>query len=276
MVDDKIIDKRIEDYKRQLSAIVDAMGLSRGDIRKIMTDTLSEIINASERFRMLSKGFSFNYVKDLDAEIDKILDKAKIAIFNRIYMRATSASNIATGGEIEDSNSILLAFLGLAVAGKTLDDRISQYTDMMKYEMEAYIAVGFANGLSKTDIIQLYQSNIRSPHTAQQVRDAYRDNAFKARNIRSGGFTLGVGKTNVTLTGLTVLMQDNIFASYNYFLNQMWGMNGAEGWFTVRGSGYDCEYCDSMVEVIHPMSEQFRGYHVRCMCIAVPVYEGEV
>ena len=69
---------------------------------------------------------------------------------------------------------------------------------------------------------------------------------------------------------------NNTFQAYNYALNEIWKEDdNVEGWYTIRGSNYPCEYCDSQVGIIHPKSEMFYGYHPRCCCIMIPVTDEE-
>ena len=66
--------------------------------------------------------------------------------------------------------------------------------------------------------------------------------------------------------------QFHIIDGNNFGMMQEIIASGATGWYSVRGSDYDCDYCDSMAYIVHPITEMFEAYHPRCMCYPVPVY----
>lgn len=265
--------------KKYISKVIDQMALADSDLKTVIQANISDLIDECLPYKKLGKSFQFNDNSNLSKSIDEVLQKLRKDIFNFIYIRSLNVDALAREKENDNStdDKFLLAFLSLKIAGLTLDMRINKFVNNIRSEVEAYIAAGFAKGLTKNQILSEYINWIKLPFSSPLIINAFRQVGFKAERIVSKGVTFGVGKYVSGFNSLKRVQQDQIFRTYNHTLQDIWGRDrNYIGWYTIRGSSYQCGYCDEQVGRLHPKEESFGGYHIRCCCIMIPLYKNEV
>lgn len=266
--------KRKSEAKKYLDKVIDQMSLADSDLRQIISPWILKLIQVSLTYSYLGKTFQFNANPDISEQTDKIIESIRREIFNTIYIRAEYVNDLACEKEREEKNRKWLPlFIGSAIAGKTLDNRIKEYTKLIRSEIEAYIAAGIVKGLSGTQILNEYLTWLKKPFASPLIMGAFKISGFKADRLVSKGITFGIGKYVSGFNNLHRLQQQTIFSAYNHILNTIWlGRDLTVGWYTVRGSAYPCNICDDNIGVFHPKDEFFYGYHIRCCCIMLPIY----
>ena len=278
MIPQSEILKRKKEAKKYLNQVIDQMVKADSDIKNIIRQTLYHLVNTSMHYSCLGKGFHFSANPELEKRVDKIFDKLLSDIFNIIYLRSENVDIIAHQKEkAQRNNKYLHIFLASQIAGLTLDDRIYKYVDMLRSEIEAYIAVGLANGYTQSQIINLYIIWLKNPYACPQILKAFNTKGYKAERIKNKGITFGKGKYISSFNNLLRLEQQTIFQAYNHTINSIWLSNrNIVGWYTIRGSAYPCSICDDNIGVFHPKDEFFYGYHIRCCCIMLPIFLTDV
>lgn len=271
--------QKIAEAKKYISQVVDQMIMADSDLRRIIKRNIGELIDKSFEFERLGKSFQFSANPQLEKAVNDILSKLRTDLFNIIYLRAENVDKIAHNkeGKERKNNALLLAFLASEIADKTLEMRIADYVGQMRSEVEAFVAAGFFKGLNRYQILDAYLANIQKPYLAPILIEAFRVGGFKAERIVSKGITFGTGKYVAAFNNLKRLEQDTIFKTYAHIEQSIWGLDSNYiGWYSVRGSTYQCGICDSEVGVFKPKSILYSGYHSRCCCIPIPVYKNDL
>ncbi|MFT3994802.1 MAG: hypothetical protein QM660_10870 [Dysgonomonas sp.] len=272
-------DQKIAEAKEYINQVVDQMIMADSYLRRIIKRNIGELIDACIEFERLGKSFQFSANPKLEKAVNDILDKLRIDLFNIIYLRAENVDKIAheKEGKKRENNALLLAFLTGEIADKTLEMRIAEYVGMMRSEVESYVAAGFFKGLNRYQILDAYLANIQKPYLAPILLEAFREGGFKAERIVSKGITFGTGKYVSSFNNLKRLEQDTIFKTYAHIEQSIWGLDSDYiGYYTVRGSTFQCGICDAEVGVFKPKTILYSGYHSKCCCIPIPVYKGDL
>ena len=263
-------DKKGHDEYRE--RVLKNMALSESDINKNINKVLLSIITACMGGN--KNDFTFSKNKSIENKVDKIINNLSTSIYNSAYDRAKKAveeSFKQTHKQYE--NKFLLSFMALNIGKKTIYDRINYYLSNFKYEIEAYVAIGLSKNYSATKISQLWNSNKKNPYGALIFKQ--NKGKFSSKPL-SKGVDVGSGYTSSSFVGLKDLEMNNTFQAYNYALNEIWKEDDdIVGWYTIRGSNYPCEECDSHVHEFHNKRDMFYGYHPRCCCIMIPITDEE-
>lgn len=266
--------RRKEKAKRYVDRVIDQMAKADPGLKAVIKSNACDLIHVCMGYSELGKNFHFAANPRLEQSVNAVLDKLRQDIFNIIYTRCEHVNGLAfEKEEKEKSDKFLLLFMATPAFGLTLNDRIDKYVSSLRCEIEAYIAVGLANGYSRTQILNMYIAYLKNPYAAPMLLQAFRQKGFKAERIINKGISFGVGKYVSAYNNLHRLYQQTVFQAYNYTVNSLWLTDiNIVGWYTVRGGSYPCGICDYNVGVFHPKDEFFYGYHIRCCCIMLPVY----
>lgn len=270
--------EKIDKTKEYLSKVIDQMTLANSDLKRIIKRNVTEIIKYSIDYSNLGKSFQFSANKELEKSVKDILDKLEKDLFNIIYTRCENVETIAYNKEQKEKSddNILAIFLATKIADKTLEMRINEYVLNLRDEVEAFVAAGIFKKMTRYEILIAYLSNLQKPFAAPLLLEIFKEKGFSAKRILSKGISFGTGKYISSYNNLKRLEQDTIFKAYNHINQQIWlSDNEYIGWYTRRGSTYQCGICDSEVGVFHPKTESFGGYHNRCTCLQIPVYRGD-
>lgn len=272
-------EERIEKERQALNKVIDQMALISSDLKRVIKKNVDEIVKYSLGYSYLGESFQFSANKNLNKEVTNLLNKLEKDLFNIIYIRCENVENIAYNkeqGEKSDNN-LLALFLASKIADKTLSERINGYVLNLRSEVEAFVAVGIFNKMTASQITASYIANIQKPFSNSLITEAFKEIGFKAERIASKGISFGVGQYVSSFNNLKRLEQDTIFKAYNHINQSLWGYDSNYlGWYTLRGSTYQCGLCDSMVGIFHPKTEIYGGYHNRCCCLCIPVFKGDL
>lgn len=272
-------EERIDRARNYLSQVIDQMALASSDLKRIIKRNVTEIIKYSVDYSNLGKAFQFSANKKLEKVVIYILDKLEKDLLNIVYTRCENAETIAYNKEQKEKtdDNVLAIFLASEIADKTLDQRINEYVLNLRGEIEAFVAAGIFKKMTRAEILETYIANLQKPFGAPLLLEIFKESGFSAERIASKGISFGTGKYISSFNNLKRLEQDTIFKAYSHINQTIWGFdNDYIGWFTRRGSTYQCGICESEVGVFHSKTESFGGYHNRCTCLQIPVYRGEM
>jgi len=247
------------------------------DVKRLIKQHLSEIINASKGYTGDFKRFRFTDNKTINDKVDKAITALNESIMLTFQTRAINVKHIAEKREDDKSDeaALILWLLG-KIGDKTLKERATLYTSQLKTEIEAFVAAGMDKGLSSDAILNNWLTYMKAPYSSPLIREAMAIGGFSATVLASRGLHLGRGRYISSFENIKRLEQATIQMAYNKTLFDIWGGRNVIGWYSVRGSSYPCGVCDSQVGVFHSKDEFFYGFHTRCMCIPIPVYTGEI
>lgn len=238
-------------------------------IGKRIEDKIRKIISLCYDYPIHDKTFTFDKDADLDAQVNRLLIELSDEIYNDFQYYATQSIILAE--DEEDKDKIFALIFG-EIDGKDALYRIDQHSSDLKSILESAIAIGFANSMTKEALAIEILRNINNFYQWDKMLDAYKDNAYEAEIIKAKGYSFGKGNNRNIQKAMELIGLYSIIGSFNYASQLIFEKEGAIGWTTQRGSSYDCPYCDSMVGIVHPITEPFVGFHPRCMCVIVPIF----
>lgn len=152
---------------------------------------------------------------------------------------------------------------------KTYLQRLYTYTLRLKFELEAFIAVGMVKGLTQNQITDWFMLNISSPHTVSEILDAQGYLAVRT----SGILAVGTGGITSAYKSINRLNKDMILAGYFISNNKTWGKNGLRKWILVQNDSKTCAACQANIGLTFPAEEHVVQVHLNCRCIEVPILE---
>lgn len=197
-----------------------------------------EIISLAYGRRIPPTLFSFEYDPFLSAEVTNIINALvdEIEEYNIL---------VATITDREDKGA-LVPYIYREIDGATYRDRLNLYGTKFKLELQHFIAAQMMLGFSKTD-------------TSQHIAAEYKH--------------LKEGKGYASYPRLLTLTRHTIADAWMHADMEYHLRRGAIGFITYRGSSYPCDTCSDYAGRFHTFAEPYPPLHVRCCCIAVPVYK---
>lgn len=152
---------------------------------------------------------------------------------------------------------------------KTYLQRLYTYTLRLKFELEAFIAVGMVKGLTQNQITDWFMLNINSPHTVSEILDAEGYLAVRT----SGILAVGIGGITSAYKSINRINKDMILASYFISNNKTWGKNGLRKWILVQNDSKTCAACQANIGLTFPAEEFVCPLHPSCRCVEIPILE---
>lgn len=150
---------------------------------------------------------------------------------------------------------------------KTYAQRLGTYTNRLKFELEAFIAVGVVKELSHLEISNWFMGNIDSPHTVPDILNAEGYASVRA----SGILAVGVGGITSAYKSIVRLNEDMLIQGYHISNNMSWGKAGLFKYVRTMGDSLVCAACEANVGVVFPAHEHVVQVHNHCRCYEVPI-----
>lgn len=257
--------------KKYLNAILDEIALSGDKIRSIVYAHIIKILNLSSAMFSLGPRFTFASSPEINTAVNVEL----VALSDEILNLIDSESNFAMrqNQEIEENDrSQALIYIRRPIEGKTIVERVDEYSSMLKEQLEGYIAAGLNEDMDGEEIALAYLLNIESPETAEIIRQA-RSHAtlFAAMFIVAPRLSRGSGNYASPMSSFKRLCQTSVIECYDYAAIQALKRQGFTHYHVLRGSNYPCAICESMANRTYPIDNVVLPFHPNCVCYPVPV-----
>lgn len=247
--------------------VIDAMERAEKTVRAYIYDYTQRILALAEVYRILGNQFTFGSDASLDAKVNSLLVELSDAVLEDTYSSARENLD-----EEEDKDTIL----AWARLSTNVQNTVDKYSSHLKFMLEGWIAIGFANKLSKGRLLTDIMAYMDNPYITPLWREAFADGMqYASKIIREGGWKWGSGTPLSPVKGMSLTESNFINTAYQRGVVNGFVRKGAIGYRVVRGSGFDCSYCDELTVGIHPLTEVVLPAHPRCCCVAIPVFEGE-
>ena len=242
------------------------------DYRLKVASTVGKILALAEAYRSLGKQFTFEADADLDAETNRILMALSDEILADAEVRMRRA--IEEANDEEDADEIIAFVLFDITAQNTLD----KYASHLKFILEGWATIGFANGLSKGSIATNLLVFLANPYISPLWKKAFEDGrSYASKIIREGGYYWDKGTPISPLRGFVLTSSDMVNRAYNRGVVYGYRRAGAIGYRVLRGSDYDCPSCDDVVAGSpYPIDDVVLPVHPNCVCYTVPVFEKDI
>lgn len=210
--------------------------------------------------------FTFSVSRNLDAAVNALLLALSDGILDDIdgiWMREAD----------EEDRDAVYAWSRREIKGEGVTERLDAHSSHLKYILEGFLAVSFARGITLAEMEADVWTYLEAPYAYPPMREAFtKRDLFNARIIRGRGFHFGRGEQTDALLGLDLVASFTLDAALQYIDILRYRKRGATAYMCHRGSDYDCDLCDSLCAVPHPIDEVVLPAHPRCMCWTTPIY----
>ena len=253
-----------------MKRVIDEMAKAKGDVERRLREYIPEIITECASFAYLGKSFSFD-VGDLSDRINQKLISLSDAILEDIEARAIRA--IEYSGDEEDED-VILAYIKRTRGEANPEDiitRLDKHCSTLRYFLEGWIAIGIVKNIKTYELTNEILRYIDNPFASPLWQETF-NGGYLATAIQTGAYVLGKGNQRNVLEAMTEIERFAINEAFQYGRFLKYIKEGAIGYVIHRGSNYDCPYCDSYCEIVHPLDVCLLPLHPRCCCWSEPIF----
>lgn len=195
-----------------------------------LRDAAERVVGLCQLYNIPPTLFSFQYNAELSSGIEQILQD----LLEEVEFACLS---LATDTDKADE-SVLLPFINREVDGLDFDERMENYVDTFRSELEDYVTLRLSQ---------------------DEVSDW---------DVNWKGFShKGMSAFNL----LDRLTRFTIASAWMYAYISEMESRGCIGFYSMRGSSYPCDLCDEM-KGFHKLDDAYPPYHANCKCIMIPIY----
>lgn len=239
----------------------------KGDIQDDVRKVIREMVALAEPYRYLGKGYTFSADSALDDRVNRML--VELSDLIQEEMRDYAYSTI---DDIDDDKrGVAMAFISRDEVVKAFDNHCSH----IKFIAEGWLAIGFANKLTGTEMLSNIMVSLLSPFTAPEWRRAMVDDGYVSQIFSPMAGHWGRGVQRAPIDGLTLAGRGMINEAYQMGTIMSYEGTGAIGYKIHRGSTFPCPVCDDLTIGVHPLGEVLLPAHPRCVCWTSPVFKEE-
>lgn len=249
-------DKQIEEAKAFLRTRIEAEASAEKHIEDYLVEAAKKIVALSAKYHIPPRQFRFSTNENLRKEVDEVIRELKEQIIH-----ATETLSVY---DREEDRDLILAWLNGEKYGKTFKERLAEYANRYKFEIEAAIAAGLFLNKSDKDILSDIRTNLHAPYNNPDIRASF-GKGLIARRILSKGISYGSGHSNSSYNLITSLSRNEIASAWMWWYGEQAAKGGATGFYSYRGSSYPCGTCDNMVG-FHPIADYRYHWHPNCRC----------
>lgn len=261
--------KEAKDYVLKMSDYADILG---GRVMDVLRDAAERIVLICYKYNIRPKDFQFSADKNMQAEVYDVMDDAEEEIFDLMEEYSTRCT------DDKDIIALLIAWMMLLGHGnKNLRDTLADKLRQFLYDLEAQIAAMKLAGYTQEKALQRILSTLTSVYASPEMRRAIlRPLKAAAYYIRQRGVHHGnVGQSSSGANNVINMVKTTLSMVWQKARMLIYKMRGAEGYYTLRGSAYECsKICDTKVG-FHKMSDKDGQppFHPHCYCYIIPVYK---
>lgn len=245
----------------------------KGRVTSEVLETIRKILVLCQEYSFLGERFTFNANADLSDEVNRILIELSDAMLEEADTRTLKTV------ENDDDNDAVLAWIHREHGGETNEERMDRHASALRFLLEGYLAVSFANKFTNTQILGDALRYLSNPYGWEPMRDAFaHPERWGAEIIQGRGFHVGRGNDTNPINAITNMIQYEVLDGFHKETLLGYGRDPDIIAYRVeRGSSYDCEACDEVVAASpYPLDVQVLPVHPRCMCVMRPVRASEL
>jgi len=255
-----------------IDEIINILADIKGQVSYRTLSTIRKIYALSAEYSHLGNQFTFDTNAELDKEVNNLLIALSDAILDDIYSRVEEFT-------AEEDKDAVLAYIRRDNNGVNITERVDSHSSHLKYLLEGYLSVCFAEGLSGSGILGDALRYLANPYGYAPMKDAFNHSQdYKSGIIKAKGYHYGKGIATDPIKGFTNISRTGILDGFHYGTWLGFGKEGYKGYEVHRGSAYDCPACD---EMCYSGNGGYRFYsindippcplHPNCCCFLVPV-----
>lgn len=258
-----------KDYVLRMTEYADLLG---DKVMDVLRDAAERIVLLCYKYNIPPKDFQFSADKNMQEEVYAIMDEAEEEIYGLMEEYATRCT--------DDRDTIILLAAWLALLGRggkglrtTLVDKLRQFL----YDLEAQIAAMMLAGHKAQTAVQRVLSTLTSVYASPEMRRAImRPLKAAAYYIKQGGVHHGnAGQSSSGANNIILMVKTTLTMAWHKARHLIYKKTGADGYYTLRGSDYNCERtCDKKVG-FHKIDDKegIPPFHPHCYCYIIPIYK---
>lgn len=244
----------------------------RGRVTSETLETIRKILVLCQEYSFLGERFTFDASKDLSDEVNNLLIQLSDAMLAEADKRTLKTI------DNDDDDETVLAWIHREYNGETNEERMDKHASALRFLLEGYLAVSFANKLTNSHILGDVLRYLANPYGWSPMQEARQHPERWASEYIRDTFKPGRGNATNPIDAMTNMIQYEVLDGYNKGLLLDFGRDPDIVAYRVeRGSDYDCEVCDEAVAGSpYPLDVQVLPRHPRCCCVAVPIRASEL
>lgn len=244
----------------------------KGRVTSETLEVIRKILNIAREYSFLGERFTFDASSDLAEQVDDILVQLSDAMLEEADRRTLKTV------ENDDDDDNVLAYIHREHNGETNEERMDKHASALRFLLEAYLAVSFANKLTNADIIGDVLRYLADPYGWQPLRDAMKNPERWSSEMFTRGYHPGRGNAVSPIDAMANMIQYEVLEGYNRGLLLDFQRDPDIVAYRVeRGSSYDCDMCDEIVAGSpYLLDVQVVPSHFRCQCVVIPIRANEI
>lgn len=245
----------------------------KGRVTSEVLETIRKILVLCQEYSFLGERFSFNANADLSDEVNRLLIELSDAMLEEADTRTLKTI------DNHDDDDTVLAWIHRERNGQTNEERMDRHASALRFLLEGYLAVSFANKLNNAHILGDALRFLSNPYGWEPMKDAFaHPERWNAEIIQGRGFHVGRGNDTNPINAMANMIQYEVLDGFHRGQILEYGRDpDIIGYNVHRGSGYDCEMCDEAVAGgPYPLDVQIVPLHVHCRCYTTPVRASEL
>ena len=243
----------------------------KGRVTAETLETIRQILVLTREYSFLGERFTFDASSDLSEQVNALLIQLSDAMLDEADKRTLKTI------ENEDDNDTVLAYIHRERNGETDVERMDRHASALRFLLEGYLAVSFANKLTNADILGDVLRFLSNPWGWEPMREAMKNPERWTTDVIRG---LHPGRGNATnpIDAMTRMIQYEVIDGYQRGVLLEYGRDpDIVGYNVHRGSNYDCPLCDEVVAGgPYPLDVQMLPNHPSCVCYTTPVRASEL
>lgn len=236
MLDNETLTKKVAAFKKE----------SRKDFDK----AVAALIALAFLHKDMGADFLWDKDPELDAEANRVCRELSDTLTEKAKDLARDAVKELDDYDIEEFWDVARDEWFVPVT-----TRFDQQGSFLKELLEIWVALAFVYGLSQGELRVEISRYLANPFLSPLWRGLPRDILKWGR-----GYSKNIAEQ------IAVIGQNAILSAVRLAEWQNAKDNGATYYIRRRGSGYDCDECDSIANHPIPIEEPFEVQHSRCMC----------
>ena len=241
--------------------------MAASEVKDRIHTAVKAIIALSYKMQIKGIDFKFSTNQAVTKELSKMRTDITAIIRKRTNVSKDISKRLNKNFEIPATDWDSNEWIDSIRYDKSYAQRLGVYANRLKFELEAFIAVGLDKGNSELETSQWFMSKIESPHTDSLILAA-----IGFASVRTSGILkVGMGGITSAYKSILRLNDDIIMSGYHISNRQSWNGAIAGKYVRTMGDSLVCSTCAGNVGIIFKPEEYIVPVHNRCRCYEVPV-----
>ncbi len=262
------------------------------EIQNLYFEVAEYCANISKNYSLVEGIFTFKDHPVLNRKVDRIIDNMRKSMYativsgirkewdkanennDELVKRLLKKTNIPLKKYQTRNLDALEAFQERKIKGLKLSDRVWNYTNQFKGEIEQALDIGIADGRSAAQLSRDIREYLREPEKLfRRVRD--KNGVLKASK-NALRYNPGGGVYRSSYKNAMRLTRTEINMAYRTADHLRWQQMDFVVGIEIRRSNhyYACDVCESL-KGKYPKDFKFIGWHPHCRCHAIPIMATE-